>query len=216
MRQAVLLLLAACSYKLAEGRGLLAFKKLVNPPKINNVCAMTEKDIEGPYYVPGAPFKVDTICTEMGETVLILSGNVLNANCSNPLSAVLDVWHADEDGVYSMFDGDNRRYHCRGKIQTDTQGYYKFFTSLPGYYPGRPRHVHVKVSSPGYKTLTAQIYFRDDPRRHEDTPDMEDPQCFGCMEESLTIDAPPIYDSYSKKMERVGTWNVFLQENTQQ
>jgi len=30
----------------------------------------------------------------------------------------------------------------------------------PGVYPGRPPHIHFKVSAPGHKPLTTQLYLR--------------------------------------------------------
>jgi len=30
----------------------------------------------------------------------------------------------------------------------------------PGVYPGRPPHIHFKVSAPGQKPLTTQLYLR--------------------------------------------------------
>ena len=36
-------------------------------------------------------------------------------------------------------------------------------TVWPGAYPGRPLHIHAKVTAPGYAPLTTQIYFDTDP-----------------------------------------------------
>ena len=30
---------------------------------------------------------------------------------------------------------------------------------LPGLYPGRTRHIHVKAQAPGQRVLTTQLYF---------------------------------------------------------
>lgn len=37
---------------------------------------------------------------------------------------------------------------------------YAFTTSSPGIYPGRPPHIHFKVSVPCHKPLTTQLYLR--------------------------------------------------------
>jgi len=33
-------------------------------------------------------------------------------------------------------------------------------TDFPGKYPFRPRHIHFKVSAPGFAPLTTQLYLR--------------------------------------------------------
>ena len=44
--------------------------------------------------------------------------------------------------------------------KTGAKGSYAFTTSPPGVYPGRPPHIHFKVSVPGHKLLTTQLYLR--------------------------------------------------------
>ena len=38
--------------------------------------------------------------------------------------------------------------------KTGAKGNYAFTTSPPGVYPGRPPHIHFKVSVPGHEPLT--------------------------------------------------------------
>ena len=38
-------------------------------------------------------------------------------------------------------------------------GRYTLFTVVPGLYPGRTRHIHVKVQAPGEPVLTTQLFF---------------------------------------------------------
>jgi protocatechuate 3,4-dioxygenase beta subunit len=35
-------------------------------------------------------------------------------------------------------------------------------------YPGRTRHIHVKVQAPGQPVLTTQLYFPGEPRNQQD------------------------------------------------
>ena len=43
---------------------------------------------------------------------------------------------------------------------TDADGHYKLETILPAVYPGRTRHIHVKVrAKEGGRILTTQTYF---------------------------------------------------------
>ena len=39
---------------------------------------------------------------------------------------------------------------------------------MPGLYPGRTRHLHVKVQAPNQPVLTTQLYFPDEPRNRAD------------------------------------------------
>ena len=68
--------------------------------------------------------------------------------------ALVDLWHADAAGVY-----DNAGYRLRGHQFTDETGRYYFETIVPGLYPGRTRHFHVKVEAPNRPILTTQLYF---------------------------------------------------------
>ncbi len=39
---------------------------------------------------------------------------------------------------------------------------------MPGLYPGRTRHIHVKVRPPNGPTLTTQVYFPGESRNQTD------------------------------------------------
>jgi protocatechuate 3,4-dioxygenase beta subunit len=39
---------------------------------------------------------------------------------------------------------------------------------VPGLYPGRTRHFHVKVQAPNQPVLTTQLYFPDEPANATD------------------------------------------------
>lgn len=134
------------------------------------VCGVTEANIEGPYYRPGAPRLADLRAGAQG-VPLVLSGRVLSADCRSALAgATVDVWHADAAGHYDN-DGsgamDPRRFHFRGVVIADARGEYRLTTIIPGRYLNgrqyRPAHIHVKLSAPGHTSLTTQLYFPDDP-----------------------------------------------------
>ena len=46
---------------------------------------------------------------------------------------------------------------------SDINGQYGFETILPGYYANRPRHIHVKITTPNNEVLISQLYFANDP-----------------------------------------------------
>ena len=78
--------------------------------------------------------------------------------------ALLDFWQADAGGVY-----DNAGYRLRGHQFTDARGRYRLETVVPGLYPGRTRHIHVKVQAPRKPMLTTQLYFPSEPRNASDS-----------------------------------------------
>ena len=50
-------------------------------------------------------------------------------------------------------------YTLRGHQYTDANGYYHLETIVPGLYPGRTEHIHVKVEAQGGSILTTQLFF---------------------------------------------------------
>ncbi len=96
-------------------------------------------------------------------TPLVLTGRVLSARGTAVPKALVDVWQADGAGVYDL-----RGYRLRGHQFTDERGGYRLETVVPGYYPGRTRHLHVKVQAPGQTVLTTQLFFPGDPGNRTD------------------------------------------------
>ena len=99
----------------------------------------------------------------MQGTKLIVSGLVLSTGCKPIARALLDFWQCDNAGVY-----DNQGYRLRGHQFTDENGRYQLETIVPGVYPGRTRHIHVKVQAPNQAVLTSQLYFPGEPRNRTD------------------------------------------------
>jgi protocatechuate 3,4-dioxygenase beta subunit len=119
--------------------------------------APTPFDAEGPFYTADTPERDDL--REPGDpgTALRVVGYVLDSDCRTLPGAKIDVWQTDDAGDY-----DNEGYGYRGHLFTDEAGAYAFTTILPGTYPGRPRHIHLRVHAPDDTdpTLTSQLYFR--------------------------------------------------------
>jgi len=120
----------------------------------------TPSDMEGPFYTPGAPLRASLVEPGAKGERVVLTGRVLGADCKPVTGALLDFWQADEKGEY-----DNKGFRYRGKVTADGDGRYRIETILPAEYPGRPRHLHVKVQRPGARVLTTQLYFPGEPHR---------------------------------------------------
>jgi protocatechuate 3,4-dioxygenase beta subunit len=109
---------------------------------------------EGPYYKSGSPERSSLLENGTPGTVLVLSGLVVGQDCSPVANAWLDFWQADASGAY-----DNAGYTLRGHLYSDANGFYQLETVVPGEYPGRTEHIHVKVQAPGGAVLTSQVFF---------------------------------------------------------
>ena len=157
----------------------------------------TPRTIEGPLYVAGAPL-VDgdltktndvNLTTDPDDTeTLTMSGRITGPDGEPVKDAVLHVWHANSQGFYSHFDptGTQSDFNNRRRIKLGGDGRYAFRSKMPRGYscpPGgaterlmqalgrhgdRPAHVHFFIEAPGYRTLTTQINFGDDPHAHDD------------------------------------------------
>ena len=123
----------------------------------------TVAQTEGPYFTPGSPERISLLEPGMRGTPLVVTGTVLTTACRPVTRALVDFWQCDDAGVY-----DNRGFRLRGHQFTDAAGRYRLETILPGVYPGRTRHIHVKVQAPNQRVLTTQLYFPDEPGNARD------------------------------------------------
>lgn len=138
------------------------------PPDLSGAarCIETSPDQLGPYYRENPPFRTNLEVKSTNGVPLRVVGRVLSSECTKSddpgiADALVDVWQADDEGVY---DNETKDYQLRGKMNADSSGDYAFMTVLPGYYATRPQHIHFMISAPGYETLVTQLYFRSDPR----------------------------------------------------
>ncbi|HET8921309.1 MAG TPA: intradiol ring-cleavage dioxygenase [Xanthobacteraceae bacterium] len=120
-------------------------------------------ETEGPFFKPKSPERSDL--RELGTKgkPFELSGFVLTKTCRPVRGAVVDLWHADENGEY-----DNVGFRYRGHVVTEPDGAFGFHTIVPALYSGRTRHYHVKVQAPGSRLLTTQLYFPNEPKNLRD------------------------------------------------
>ncbi len=124
----------------------------------------TPAQTEGPYFKPGSPTRTSLVEPGMAGTRLALSGRVLSRDCRPIAGARLDFWQADASGSY-----DNAGYRLRGNQTSESDGRYALDTVVPGEYPGRTEHIHVKVQPAGGGTLTTQLYFPGVSRNQQDS-----------------------------------------------
>ena len=153
--------LTACGSEADAGRTTTAVAtSAATPPAVQPTRACddggesTVAQTEGPYFTPGSPRRRRLRRAGTTGSRLVVSGLVVDTACKPIRHALLDFWQADGEGRY-----DNQGYDLRGHQFTGKEGRYELDTVLPGLYPGRTRHIHVKVQRPGGQVLTTQLYF---------------------------------------------------------
>jgi protocatechuate 3,4-dioxygenase beta subunit len=139
---------------------------------LRSACFLTPQETEGPYYFNANLLRQDIrqdTTTGVIKTGLQLNMafTVIDFNC-NPIPNVLvDIWHADKDGIYSGYANQPGgistvgQTFLRGIQMTNVNGQCSFVSIYPGWYPGRVTHVHFKVRLTSTTYVTSQFAFPD-------------------------------------------------------
>lgn len=144
----------------------------------------TEATVFGPFHVDDAPAVsagADIARGAPGEP-LFVDLEVLGLDGQPVADADVDVWQADEEGLYDVQRqelGDQRR--ARGVLRTDAKGRTHFRSIVPtaypvptdgpvgrmltagGRHPWRPAHIHFLIRAAGFRTLITHIFRSPDP-----------------------------------------------------
>lgn len=135
------------------------------------VCVLAPQQSAGPYFLDVRLHRADIRSDSAGGAPrpgvpLALQLRVLDVDAGcRPLSgATVELWHCDAAGRYSgvhdphagKVEGD----FLRGHQVSDGEGFVRFYTIYPGWYPGRTVHLHLKVLRAG-REWTSQLYFDD-------------------------------------------------------
>jgi len=138
-----------------SGSDLLSGPALAATPQlVDEDDDATPELTEGPYFTPGSPKRSTIVPAGASGSRLTLSGRVLRTNGRPVAGALIDWWQCDARGVY-----DDSGYRFRGHQFTNAKGQYVLHTVVPGLYPGRTKHIHVKVQAPRKPVLTTQLFF---------------------------------------------------------
>lgn len=138
----------------------------------------TDSTVLGPYYWEGAPdlpAGADLAVGVKGDPTYY-SGRVLDADGRPLANALLDVWSGDGEGTYDMQMEGDVGMKARGRLRTDAEGRYSFWSIRPEHYPVpsdgpvgvmlrkmgrhamRPGHIHMIVSAPGHHAVTTHLF----------------------------------------------------------
>jgi protocatechuate 3,4-dioxygenase beta subunit len=124
----------------------------------------------GPYYPDRLPLDLDNdlllvndnITPAVGD-IMWVSGRVLDSSGNPVRGAVVEIWQADNAGAYihsaSPIRNRDANFQGYGKFETASDGRYLFRTVKPGLYPGRTRHIHYQIQTPGRGNLITQLHF---------------------------------------------------------
>ena len=143
--------------------GSVAQAPLAPTPACHDGDDATVPQTEGPYFKPSSPERTELFEEGMAGQPIELVGLVLSRACKPIAGALLDFWQADDKGRY-----DNSGFRLRGHQFSDAEGRYRLRSVVPGIYPGRTRHIHVKVQPQGGRVLTTQLYFPREPKNRSD------------------------------------------------
>lgn len=96
------------------GGGLLSGSTLAQ-----QLCALTQGDILGPYYRFGAPFQSRLAGPEEPGERLMITGTLFSSDCRTPVpGALMEIWQANSAGLYDTQKPgnftDKGDFHLRG------------------------------------------------------------------------------------------------------
>jgi len=152
-------------------------------PGITRASMQTPEQTAGPFYPIDEQADKDMDLTLIeghsdtaeGETVLV-RGSVFDTDGQPLDNALVDIWQANHFGRYSHPEDNSKtpldpNFQGWGLTKSNAEGKYGFKTIKPGAYQfplaygsgQRCRHIHFKVSRPGFEDLTTQMYFYGDP-----------------------------------------------------
>jgi hypothetical protein len=133
--------------------------QLGDEPAAAASCLLQREVTEGPYYLDLDLVRRNVRRGRSG-TPLTLRFKVVDATTCRPIpGAAVEIWHADAAGVYSGVAGNSGNF-LRGTQRADSHGNVRFESIVPGWYPGRTPHVHMKVFVSGDEVHTGQVFFR--------------------------------------------------------
>lgn len=146
-------------------------------------CVLVPAQTGGPFYID-PEFERSDIRESLPGLPMKLKIKVMGVkNCLPIPNAVVNIWHCNQEGVYSTFGkvynnpkDASKETWLRGYQMTNAQGECEFLTNFPGWYIGRATHIHFDIHLgflPGgpingradkTSTFKSQMYVPDDLR----------------------------------------------------
>ena len=148
----------------------------------------TESTVLGPFFTDDAPHVElggDIARGAVGQPCWV-EGAVTDSDGRPVAGARVDVWEADDEGLYDVQHPDGR-VAGRGWLTTDDDGSFRFWAVRPTPYPiphdgpvgrmltatsrspMRASHLHFKVTAAGRRELVTHMFVRGDPLLDDDS-----------------------------------------------
>jgi len=142
----------------------------------------TESTVLGPFFVtdaPAVPYGGDMAQGAPGELCFV-SGHVRGLHGEPVAGARMEVWQADEDGLYDVQYEKLEAPRARGVVFSEPDGSFRFTSIVPRPYPvphdgpvgdmlkalgrhaWRPAHLHFMIFAEGYEPLVTHVFRKDD------------------------------------------------------
>jgi hydroxyquinol 1,2-dioxygenase len=158
----------------------LGLSMLVTAQQNRKPHGCTESTVFGPFHVensPEYPLGADVSNGAKGEPCFVRG--VVRGIDGNPVpNAKLEIWQADEDGLYDVQYAESDEHRARATLHSGPNGGYSFRTIVAhpypiphdgpvgrmlqalGRHPWRPAHLHFRIQADRYETLITHV-FRD-------------------------------------------------------
>jgi protocatechuate 3,4-dioxygenase beta subunit len=168
------------------GYGIAGITAMLSPfARATELFHPTPAETEGPFYPVRAQkdrdFDLTRVEGQTGSaqgTVIFVEGRVLDTS-GNPVSdATVDLWQTNAVGRYRHPDESSRNpldpnFQGWAIVPSGRDGGFRFKTVFPGAYSAgrgwaRPPHIHFKITKPGFRQLTTQMYFPGHPLNEKD------------------------------------------------
>ena len=134
--------------------------------------APTPSDAEGPFYPRTLPPDRDGDLTRVAGrsgvaqgTPLYLAGTVRRTDGTPVPGTTVELWQCDALGVYhhvGATEPQDENFQGYGVVVAAADGRYAFTTIRPVAYPGRPPHLHFRLTPKSGQGLTTQLYIKGD------------------------------------------------------
>jgi hydroxyquinol 1,2-dioxygenase len=163
---------------LSDVLGLSSLTVAINAPLS---AGATESTVFGPFFAPDAPEAKPGADIANGAVGMpcYVSGTVSSADGTLLPGARIDIWQADDEGLYDIQRTGNEA-QGRAWMRAGSAGEYAFWSVRPTAYPiptdgpvgeliaaagrspMRPAHVHFMVSAPGHRTVVTHVFAAGD------------------------------------------------------
>jgi hydroxyquinol 1,2-dioxygenase len=143
----------------------------------------TESTVFGPFFVEDAPRyeNGDDLANGAPGEPCHVTGRVMSTSGGPLAGARIEVWQADDAGMYDVQYESLGETRARGHLFSDEDGRFSFRTIRPTAYPiptdgpvgrlleaanrsaMRPAHIHFRIAAAGHETLTTHVFAAGDP-----------------------------------------------------